>query len=69
MWSDGQRLYAGTLEGALVVDLNSQQWRRLSSEMPARTVLSITGDDKYVYFGTTAGIARIGQRYWNRVAG
>ncbi|HEX6045890.1 MAG TPA: hypothetical protein VFZ22_15460 [Pyrinomonadaceae bacterium] len=69
MWSDGQRLYAGTLEGALVVDLNSQRWRRLSSEMPARTVLSITGDDKYVYFGTTAGIARIGQRYWNGVAG
>ena len=69
MWSDGQRLYAGTLEGVLVVDLSSHQWRRLSSEMPARTVLSITGDDKYVYFGTTAGIARIGQRYWNGVAG
>jgi hypothetical protein len=30
--------------------------------MPARTVLSITGDAQYVYFGTTAGIARIGRR-------
>jgi len=59
MWSDGSRLYVGTLEGALVLDLNTQKWERLSSEMPARTVLSITGDEKYVYFGTTAGIARI----------
>ena len=62
MWSDGSRLYAGTLDGTLVFDLNSQAWTRLSSEMPARTVLSITGDDKYVYFGTTAGIARIGRK-------
>jgi ligand-binding sensor domain-containing protein len=66
MWSDDSRLYVGTLDGALVVDLNSQQWIRLSSEMPSRTVLSITGDEKYVYFGTTAGIARIGLRYWNQ---
>ena len=66
MWSDGLRLYVGTLDGSLVFDLNSQQWLRLSSEMPARTVLSITGDEKYVYFGTTAGIARIGHRFWNQ---
>jgi ligand-binding sensor domain-containing protein len=66
MWSDGSRLYAGTLEGTLVFDLNSQQWTRLTNEMPARTVLSITGDEKYVYFGTTAGIARIEHRYWTR---
>lgn len=59
MWSDGRRLYAGTLDGTLVFDLNSQEWTRLTGEMPARTVLSITGDEKYVYFGTTAGIARI----------
>lgn len=64
MWSDGSRLYAGTLDGALVFDLNSQEWTRLSRELPARMVLSITGDEKYVYFGTTAGIARIERRYW-----
>lgn len=65
MWSDGARLFVGTLDGTLVFELNSQAWTRLSSEMPARTVLSITGDAQYVYFGTTAGIARIGRRYWN----
>ncbi len=59
MWSDGSRLYVGTLDGTLVFELDSQAWTRLSSEMPARTVLSITGDGQYVYFGTTAGIARI----------
>ena len=66
MWSDGARLYVGTLEGALVFDLNSQEWTRLSSEMPSRMVLTITGDGKYVYFGTTAGIARIDHRYWTQ---
>jgi ligand-binding sensor domain-containing protein len=66
MWSDGSRLYVGTLDGTLVFDLSSQQWMRLKKELPSRTVLSITGDQKYVYFGTTAGIARIGHRYWNQ---
>ena len=64
MWSDGSRLYVGTLEGALVFDLSSQQLVRVSNEMPARAVLSVTGDEKYVYFGTTAGIARIAHRYF-----
>jgi len=67
MWSDGSRLYVGTLEGTLVFNLDSQEWTRLSSEMPARTVLSITGDQKYVYFGTTAGIARIEHKFWTRI--
>jgi ligand-binding sensor domain-containing protein len=62
MWSDGSRLYVGTLDGTLVFDLSSQEWTRLTGEMPARTVLSITGDEKYVYFGTTAGIARMGRK-------
>jgi len=48
--------------GVRLFDVNSQEWTRLTGEMPARTVLSITGDEKYVYFGTTAGIARMGRR-------
>lgn len=59
MWSDGERLYAGTLDGAWMLDLNSQQWIHLRDELPSPTVLSITGDRMYVYFGTTSGIARI----------
>jgi hypothetical protein len=54
MWSDGARLFVGTLEARSWSILNSQEWMRLSSEIPARTVLSITGDDRNVYFGTTS---------------
>ena len=33
--------------------------------VPSRNVLSITGNDTYVYFGTTGGVARIERSYWN----
>jgi hypothetical protein len=39
---------------------------QVKSELPSRNVLSITGSDNYVYFGTTGGIARIERSYWNR---
>ncbi|PYS20531.1 MAG: hypothetical protein DMF72_20900 [Acidobacteria bacterium] len=68
MWTDGARLYAGTLEGVMVFDLHSQNWTRVTDELPSRTVLSITGDEHFVYFGTTGGIARIARAYWNQPA-
>jgi ligand-binding sensor domain-containing protein len=64
LWSDGARLYAGTLDGAWVFDLHAQRWTHLQAELPALTVLSITGDGHYVYFGTTNGIARIETSYF-----
>jgi ligand-binding sensor domain-containing protein len=67
MWSDGLRLFVGTLDGALVFEPSSQQWTKVKSELPSRTVLSITGSDNYVYFGTTGGIARIERSYWNEL--
>jgi ligand-binding sensor domain-containing protein len=63
MWSDDERLYVGTLDGAWVFDLRSQKWTHLLDELPSRVVMSLTGDDKYVYFGTTSGIARIEKSY------
>ena len=66
MWSDGSRLFVGTLDGALVFEPGSQQWTHVKSELPSRNVLSITGSDNYVYLGTTGGIARIERSYWNR---
>jgi ligand-binding sensor domain-containing protein len=65
MWTDGERLYAGTLDGVLIFDLYSQKWTHVTDELPSRTVLSITGDERYVYFGTTSGIARVARTYWN----
>ena len=64
MWTDGTRLYAGTLDGVLIFDLHSQKWTHVREELPSRTVLSITGDEKYVYFGTTSGISRVALAYW-----
>jgi ligand-binding sensor domain-containing protein len=63
MWSDGEQLFVGTLDGAWVFDLRAQKWTHLKDELPARTVLSITGDAKHVYFGTTNGIARVEKSY------
>ena len=68
MWSDGSRLFVGTLDGALVFDPSSQQWTRVKSELPSRNVMSITGSDNYVYFGTTGGIARIERSYWKDIS-
>jgi ligand-binding sensor domain-containing protein len=65
MWSDGELLFVGTLDGAWVFDLQLQKWTHLKDELPSRTVLSITGDGKYVYFGTTSGIARVEKSYLN----
>jgi ligand-binding sensor domain-containing protein len=68
LWTDGERLYAGTLDGILLFDLHSQKWTHITDELPSRTVLSITGDEQYVYFGTTSGIVRIARNYWNTAA-
>ncbi|HYX42932.1 MAG TPA: hypothetical protein VE821_14600, partial [Pyrinomonadaceae bacterium] len=66
LWSDGARLYAGTLDGAWVFDLHTQHWTHLQMELPAPTVLSITGDGHFVFFGTTSGIARIETSYFKQ---
>jgi ligand-binding sensor domain-containing protein len=63
IYTDGDYLYAGTLSGAVVFDLNAQKWQTLISELPSSSVLSITGNEKYVYFGTTSGIAQIEKSY------
>jgi ligand-binding sensor domain-containing protein len=63
MWSDDERLYVGTLDGAWIFDLRSQKWTHLRDELPSRVIMSITGDEKRVYFGTTSGIARIEKSY------
>lgn len=66
MWADDERLYVGTLEGALVLDLSTQKWRRLRAELPAATVLSVTGREGRVYFGTTGGLARFDPDFFKR---
>lgn len=64
MFGDGKRLYIGTLTGAKVLDLQTQEWKTVKQILPAETVLSIAGDDRNIYFGTTNGIARVAKKYF-----
>jgi len=66
MFSDGSRLYAGTLAGVKVLDLRTQNWQTVKRILPAETVLSITGDDENIYFGTTNGIAELKKDYFTK---
>ncbi|HEY0427068.1 MAG TPA: hypothetical protein VGC76_04600 [Pyrinomonadaceae bacterium] len=64
IFSDGERLYVGTLSGVKILDLRTQQWKNVKSVLPSETVTSIAGDDRNIYFGTTGGIARIDKNYF-----
>lgn len=64
MFSDGERLYAGTLDGVLSLNLTTQKWANIQDILPSETVLSIAANRDFIYFGTTSGIAQINKKYW-----
>lgn len=64
MFSDGKRLYSGTLAGVKILDLQTQEWRTIKQILPSETVMTIMGDAENIYFGTTNGIARIEKSYF-----
>lgn len=64
LFSDGKFLYAGTLGGVKILDLQTQEWRSVRDILPAETVMSIAGDEKYVCFGTTNGMAKVEKSYF-----
>lgn len=64
LFSDGKHLYAGTLNGAKILDLQTQEWRSVRDILPAETVMSIAGDEKNIYFGTTNGLAIVEKSYF-----
>jgi ligand-binding sensor domain-containing protein len=64
MYTDGERLYAGTLDGVRVLDLRSQRWQTLRDILPSENVMSIAGGGSAVYFGTSSGIARVEKRHF-----
>jgi len=66
IWSDEERLYVGTLDGALVFDLQTQKWTRVRDELPSATVLSVAGRSDQIYFGTTAGLARFDKKFFDK---
>ena len=64
MFSDGARLFVGTLDGVRVLDLTTQKWSVLREDLPSKNVMTITGSSEYIYFGTTGGIAQIKKSYF-----
>lgn len=66
IFTDGHRLYSGTLDGIRILDLRSQKWSRLVHGLPARTVMAINGNGDAIYFGTTNGILRIEKAYFKQ---
>jgi ligand-binding sensor domain-containing protein len=64
IFADGERLYIGTLGGAKILDLHTGVWSTLKDVLPSETVMSITGDDNAIYFGTANGVARIDKTYF-----
>lgn len=64
LFADGENLYAGTLDGALRLDLKTGKLSKIADVLPSETVLSVTADHDYVYFGTTGGIARINKKFF-----
>ena len=66
MYSDGERLYAGTLTGVKTLDVRTQEWKTVKNILPSQTVMSITGDATAVYFGTMKGIARVERSFFAR---
>jgi ligand-binding sensor domain-containing protein len=67
MYTDGERLYVGTLDGVRALDLRSQKWQTLRDILPSENVMSITGDDSAVYFGTSSGITRVEIRHFSNL--
>lgn len=64
MFTNGDRLYVGTLAGVKILDLKSGEWKTYKSFLPAETVLAVTGSAENIYFGTTNGIAKVKKDYF-----
>lgn len=64
IFADENKIYLGTLEGAKILDLQTQKWSSVKNILPAETVMTITGDEENIYFGTTNGIAKIEKNYF-----
>jgi len=62
--TDEKRLYIGTLEGAKILNLQTQKWTNVKKVLPSETVMSVAADEETIYFGTASGIAAIRKSYF-----
>lgn len=62
--TDGRRLFAGTLDGLRVLDLETQEWKRVADILPSETVMSVAAANDGIVVGTASGAARIRSKYF-----
>ncbi|MBK7705981.1 MAG: hypothetical protein IPJ30_09425 [Acidobacteria bacterium] len=62
--TDGRRLFAGTLDGLRVLDLETQEWRIVGDVLPSQTVMSVCVSVDGIVVGTASGIARIRSKFF-----
>ena len=63
-FSDGKHLFAGTLDGVKILDLETQQWKTVRKFLPSETVMSVAADEENIYFATTNGMAKFKKNYF-----
>ncbi|NJM53000.1 MAG: hypothetical protein HC846_06150 [Blastocatellia bacterium] len=67
IFSDGARLFVGTLNGVKVLNLNTNKWFIIKDILPAEAVFAINSDNISHYFATTNGIAKVNKNYLDEV--
>lgn len=67
LFSDGERLYVGTLNGVKILNLTTNKWSTVKDILPAEAVFAISKHKESIYFGTTNGIAKVEKSYFNEV--
>lgn len=69
IFSDGERLFVGTLEGVKVLNFQTNKWLAIKDILPAEAVFAINSDGRNLYFATTNGIAKVDKNYFDGNAG
>lgn len=67
IFSDGERLYVGTLEGLKVLNFQTNKWLTVKDILPAEGVFAINADSRNLYFATTNGITKVDKNYFDEV--
>lgn len=66
LFTDEKRLYAGTLAGLKIYDLQNHEWQNVRKILPAQTVTALTAVGENIYVGTTNGIAVINKSFFTQ---
>lgn len=67
IFSDGERLFVGTLNGVRVLNLSTNKWSSIKEFLPSEAIFAINENGKTLYFATINGIAKVNKSYFDEV--